>query len=136
MNTMNVDLKALIAKLNSTCRNSLEAAAGLCMSRTNYNVEIEHLLIKLIGRFSRKVFLVGRKAKQDACLLPFLYALDHSVVASFESKSVFTLYSVLKVVDSVSHRISASKRSNFWKAFLLFQPVSSRRSRVLITLRS
>src|SRR5215211_2742052 len=48
MNTMNVDLKALIAKLNITCRNSLEAAAGLCMSRTNYNVEIEHLLIKLI----------------------------------------------------------------------------------------
>src|SRR5215203_3955071 len=48
MNTMNVDLKALIAKLNITCRNSLEAAAGLCLSRTNYNVEIEHLLIKLI----------------------------------------------------------------------------------------
>jgi type VI secretion system protein VasG len=45
---MNIDLKALIAKLNITCRNSLEAAAGLCMSRTNYNVEIEHLLIKLI----------------------------------------------------------------------------------------
>src|SRR5215204_5640407 len=48
MKTMNVDLKALIAKLNVTCRNSLEAAAGLCLSRTNYNVEIEHLLIKLI----------------------------------------------------------------------------------------
>src|SRR5215217_2223461 len=48
MNTMNVDLKALIAKLNITGRNSLEAAAGLSMSRTNYNVEIEHLLIKLI----------------------------------------------------------------------------------------
>jgi type VI secretion system protein VasG len=45
---MNTDLKALIGKLNDTCRNSLEAAAGLCLSRTNYNVEIEHLLIKLI----------------------------------------------------------------------------------------
>ena len=45
---MNTDLKALIAKLNDTCRNSLEAAAGLCLSRTNYNVEIEHLLMKLI----------------------------------------------------------------------------------------
>src|SRR4030095_6700826 len=48
MNTMNLDLKALIAKLNIPCRISLEAAAGLCMSRTYYNVEIEHLLIKLI----------------------------------------------------------------------------------------
>ena len=45
---MNIDLKALIAKLNDTCRNSLEAAAGLCLSRTNYNVEIEHLLVKII----------------------------------------------------------------------------------------
>ncbi len=45
---MNTDLKALISKLNDTCRNSLEAAAGLCLSRTNYNVEIEHLLMKLI----------------------------------------------------------------------------------------
>jgi len=45
---MNIDLKALIAKLNITGRNALEGAAGLCLSRTNYNVEIEHLLIKLI----------------------------------------------------------------------------------------
>ncbi|MDQ3688012.1 MAG: AAA family ATPase, partial [Acidobacteriota bacterium] len=45
---MNVNLKSLIGRLNDTCRNSLEAAAGLCLSRTNYDVEIEHLLLKLI----------------------------------------------------------------------------------------
>ena len=44
---MNVNLKPLIATLNDTCRGALEAAAGLCLSRTNYDVEIEHLLIKL-----------------------------------------------------------------------------------------
>src|SRR5215813_1142838 len=44
---MNVDLKALIAKLNFTCRDSLEGAAGLCLTRTNYNVELEHFLLKL-----------------------------------------------------------------------------------------
>ncbi|MGA9767909.1 MAG: type VI secretion system ATPase TssH [Blastocatellia bacterium] len=44
---MNVNLKPLIATLNDTCRSALEAAAGLCLSRTNYDVEIEHLLIKL-----------------------------------------------------------------------------------------
>ena len=41
-------LKVLVNKLNDTCRNSLEAAAGMCLSRTNYNVEIEHWLIKLL----------------------------------------------------------------------------------------
>ncbi|MBI3861454.1 MAG: type VI secretion system ATPase TssH [Planctomycetia bacterium] len=43
-----VNLKELVGKLNDTCRRTLEAAAGLCLSRTNYNVEIEHWLIKLL----------------------------------------------------------------------------------------
>jgi type VI secretion system protein VasG len=38
----------LIEKLNSTCRRALESAAELCVSQTNYNVEVEHLLLKLI----------------------------------------------------------------------------------------
>src|SRR5437879_2030124 len=40
--------KSLVSKLNNTCRRALEGAAGLCLSRTNYNVEIEHWLIKLL----------------------------------------------------------------------------------------
>jgi type VI secretion system protein VasG len=43
-----VSLKALIGKLNDTCRRSLESAAGLCLSRSNYNVEIEHWLLKIL----------------------------------------------------------------------------------------
>jgi type VI secretion system protein VasG len=43
-----INLKALVGKLNATCRRALEAAAGLCMSRTNYNIEIEHWLLKLL----------------------------------------------------------------------------------------
>jgi type VI secretion system protein VasG len=42
-----LNLKSLIGKLNDTCRGALEAAAGLCLSRTNYNVEVEHWLLKL-----------------------------------------------------------------------------------------
>jgi type VI secretion system protein VasG len=45
---MNVNLKSLISRLNDTCRSALEGAAGLCLSRTNYDVEIEHLLVKLL----------------------------------------------------------------------------------------
>ena len=41
-------LKELIGKLNDPCRQSLEGAAGLCLSRTNYNIEIEHWLLKLL----------------------------------------------------------------------------------------
>ena len=43
-----VDLRALIGKLNDTTRRSLEAATGLCLSRTHYDVEVEHWLLKLL----------------------------------------------------------------------------------------
>jgi type VI secretion system protein VasG len=44
---MTTNLKSLIGRLDDTCRNALEAAAGLCLSRTNYDVDIEHYLLKL-----------------------------------------------------------------------------------------
>ncbi len=43
-----VNLKSLVGRLNDTTRRSLEASAGFCLSRTNYNVEIEHWLLKLV----------------------------------------------------------------------------------------
>jgi len=43
-----INLKSLVGKLNPACRRALEGAAGLCMSRSNYNVEIEHYLVKLL----------------------------------------------------------------------------------------
>ncbi len=45
---MNVNLKSLVGRLNDTSRGALESAAGLCLSRTNYDVEIEHILAKLL----------------------------------------------------------------------------------------
>jgi type VI secretion system protein VasG len=45
---MGVNLKSLIGRLNETCRSALEGAAGLCLSRTNYDVEPEHFLLKLV----------------------------------------------------------------------------------------
>lgn len=43
-----IDLKSLMGRLNEPCRRALEAAAGLTLSRTHYNVEIEHWLLKLL----------------------------------------------------------------------------------------
>jgi len=43
-----VDLKSLVGRLDPVVRRQLEAAAGLTLSRTHYNVEIEHLLLRLI----------------------------------------------------------------------------------------
>ena len=43
-----MDLKALVGRLSPAARAALEAASGLTVSRTNYDVEIEHWLLKLV----------------------------------------------------------------------------------------
>ncbi len=45
---MAIDLKVLIEKLNTVCRKALETAAQLSVAQTNFNVEIEHMLLKLL----------------------------------------------------------------------------------------
>ncbi len=45
---MQRNLKSLISRLNHTTRSALESAAGLCLSRSNYFVEVEHWLLKLL----------------------------------------------------------------------------------------
>ena len=54
---MGLNLKSLIGKLNNQARAALEGAAGLCLSRTHYDIEVEHYVMKLLdspdGDFSR-----------------------------------------------------------------------------------
>jgi len=44
---MQIDLRALMGRLNEHSRRALEAAAGMTLSRSNYNIEIEHWLLRL-----------------------------------------------------------------------------------------
>ncbi len=43
-----VDIKQLLGRLNSYCKRCLEGAAGLCVSRTHYEVTVEHFFAKLL----------------------------------------------------------------------------------------
>ena len=45
---MTRDLRSLIGKLDETSRRALEGAAGLAVSRTHFDVELEHWLVKLV----------------------------------------------------------------------------------------
>jgi hypothetical protein len=58
-------LRSLIGKLNSTSRKTLEAAAGLCLSRTHYDVDLEHVLVKLIELDDGDVPLMLRHFEAD-----------------------------------------------------------------------
>lgn len=45
---VNINLKLLVDKMTPYMRSSLEGAAGLCLTHNQFNVEIEHWLLKLL----------------------------------------------------------------------------------------
>src|SRR4051794_31629455 len=45
---MGLDTGSLIKTLNKACLDALQGAAGLCLSKTNFTVELEHWLLKLV----------------------------------------------------------------------------------------
>jgi type VI secretion system protein VasG len=75
-------LRTVIGKLNNTTRNALEGAAGLCLSRTHYNVEIEHFLMKLLDGSGADFALIARH-----------FGIDKSRLASELNRSLDKLKS-------------------------------------------
>jgi type VI secretion system protein VasG len=61
-----VSSRSLIEKLNTACRRGLEGAAGLCMSRTHFHVEIEHWLLKLLESNNNDLYYLLRHYGLDA----------------------------------------------------------------------
>jgi len=76
---MNVSLQSLIGKLDEQCRSALEAAAGLCLTRTNYDVDIEHLFLKLLELTDSDIAAILRHYEVDSSRLSrdLTRALDH-----------------------------------------------------------
>jgi type VI secretion system protein VasG len=73
-----MNLRSLIGRLDDVCRNALEAAAGFCLSRTHYTVEIEHWLIKLLEVEGAEIGAALRRYEIDpgAVKNDFLRAID------------------------------------------------------------
>ncbi len=62
---VNVDIKALLNKLNPLCLKVLEGAAGLCVSRGHYEVGVEHFVAKLMEEPQDDFVLILRHFDQD-----------------------------------------------------------------------
>jgi type VI secretion system protein VasG len=56
-----VDMKGLLLRLNPYCTNQLQAAAGLCVSRTHYEISVEHFLVKILEEPRSDVPLILQK---------------------------------------------------------------------------
>jgi len=63
---MGLNLRSLISKMNDATRLAMEAAAGLCLARTHYDVEIEHYLLKLLDRTDTDFALIAKRFGLDS----------------------------------------------------------------------
>jgi type VI secretion system protein VasG len=66
---MGIDSAVLIKTLNTTCVSALQAAAGLCLSRTNPSVEVEHWLVKLVEPANTDLAPIFRQFEVDSSRL-------------------------------------------------------------------
>lgn len=71
------DMKTLVGKLNPVCRRATEKAAQLCVKNTNFNVEIEHLLLCLLD-----------ESETDLAALLRYYEIDEAAVRRELSRSM------------------------------------------------
>lgn len=55
---LSVEIKPLLKRLNPFCTRSLEGAAGLCVSRSHYEVTVEHLVSRLLDETGADWYLI------------------------------------------------------------------------------
>ncbi len=75
---MEIDIRTLLAKLNPECKRALEKAAELCVGQSHFNVEVEHLLFKLLEAAASDVLLIFAEfgLKPDDILAQLQNAMD------------------------------------------------------------
>ncbi len=129
-----IDLKSLIGRLNEPCRRALEAAAGLTLSRTHYNVEIEHWLLKLADAADGDVAAILRHYEIDQGRLTadLNRALDHMKTGNARAPSlspdIIELVKQAWLLASVEHN-AAKLRSGHLLWALLADESLARRAR-------
>ncbi len=119
-----IDLKSLIARLDDHCRRSLEAAAGLTLSRSHYNVEIEHWLLKLADGTDTDIPLILRHYEIDIgrFLIDLNRALDRMKTGNARapalSPEVVELAKQAWLLASVEHGLSRTRSGHLLWALL------------------
>ncbi|HHM04783.1 MAG TPA: type VI secretion system ATPase TssH [Gammaproteobacteria bacterium] len=109
---IDVDLKALLSHLNPYCLRALESAAGMCMSRGNYEVAPSHLMYKLMDDANADVQIILRHYEiEPARLGKVLQAVIEEARTGNSGKPVFSPQLIEWVqaawmVGSIEHRLS------------------------------
>jgi len=122
---MSVNLRALIGRLNDESRRALESAAGLCLSRTHYDVEVEHYVMKALDDTAGDVAAILKH-----------YGIDRSRLASELTRSL----DKLKTGNARNPSFSPSLVKMFTEAWTIgsleFGAAKIRTGHLVLALRS
>ena len=127
-----IDLKALVGRLNEPCRRALEAAAGLTLSRTHYNVEIEHWLLKLADAPDGDVAAIMRhyEVDQGRLTVDLNRALDRMKTGNARAPSlspeIVELAKEAWLMASVEHGLSRLRSGHLLWALLADETLARR----------
>ena len=97
---MGLNLKSLIGKLNDQARAALEAAAGLCLSRTHYDIEVEHFLTKLLDSSSNDFAAIAKHFELDKSRLTAELARSMDQLKSGNARTPAISPTVLKMLTT------------------------------------
>lgn len=92
---LTVDIKNLLALLNPLCTRALEGAAGLCVSRSHYEVTVEHLFAKLLEEPQGDLQSILRHFKIDPLLV--LRSLERTLEAFHSGNTGKPVFSPLLI---------------------------------------
>jgi len=92
------NLKSLIGKLNDQARSALESAAGLCLSRTHYDIEVEHYLMKLLDSPDNDFASIARHFEVDTSRLSGELARSLDKLKSGNARTPAISPSILKML--------------------------------------
>jgi len=136
-----LDLKGLISKLNPAGQRALEAAAGLCLSKTNYNVEIEHWLVKLLEQPGNDICLLFKHfgVDQGRVMAGLMKAIDGLKTGNSRppllSPEVCILIRQAWLIASVDHREAEVRGARLLQALLSDESITPRALAVSDELR-
>lgn len=75
---MDIDIRTLLGKLNPECKRAMTQAAELCVQQTHYNVEIEHLLSRLLDPMTQDLEAIcqAHRVQADQVLQQLHQSMD------------------------------------------------------------
>src|SRR6202161_309546 len=97
---MGINLKSLIAKLNDPTRAALEGAAGLCLSRTHYDIEVEHFLTKRLDSAAGDFAAIIKHFEIDKSRLPRTLSRSLDKLKSGNARTPAISPTVLKMLTT------------------------------------